>query len=101
MIESPQGGNPGDPGGNEVESEEMKEIPPRGQERRYEKAWERVLVVANGFQETRTPAKNVVPAEDTRTNRAYMYNVRWTSKLGLLSLIAAINNNVYQQNDKC
>ena len=54
-------GNPNDPGGNEVESEEMKEIPSRGQDRRYEKAWERVLVVANGFQETRTPAKNVVP----------------------------------------
>jgi hypothetical protein len=27
MIESPQGGNPSDPGGNEMESEEMKEIP--------------------------------------------------------------------------
>jgi hypothetical protein len=58
-------------------------------------------VVANGFQEIRTPAKNVVPARDTRTSRAYMYNVRWTSKLGLLSLIAEVNNNVYQQENKC
>jgi hypothetical protein len=80
-----------------MESEEMKEGPPKGQDRRCRKAWERVLVVANGCQEIRTPAKNDVPARDTRTSRVYMYNVRWTSKLGLLSLIAAVNNDVYQQ----
>jgi hypothetical protein len=42
MIESPQGGNVGDPGGNEMESEEMKEGPSLGQYRRCGKAWERV-----------------------------------------------------------
>jgi hypothetical protein len=42
MIESPQGGNPGDPGGNEMKSEEMKEGPPIGQGRRCGKAWESV-----------------------------------------------------------
>jgi hypothetical protein len=40
----------------------MKESPPIGQDRRCGKSWERVLVVANGFQETRTPVKNVVLA---------------------------------------
>jgi hypothetical protein len=54
-------------------------------------------VVANGFQETRTPAKNVVPAIDTRTSQAYMCNVRWKNKLSFLSLILAVNNNVYKQ----
>jgi hypothetical protein len=66
-----------------MESEEMKENPPIGQDRRCRKAWERVLVVANGFQEIRTPVKSDVPARDTRTSRVYMYNVRWTSKLRL------------------
>jgi hypothetical protein len=84
-----------------MKSEEMKESTPIGQDRRCGKAWKRVLVVANGCQEMRTPAKNDVPARDTRTSRAYMYNVRWTSKLGFLSLIAAVNNNVYQQRNKC
>jgi hypothetical protein len=100
MIESPQGGNPGDPRGNKMEKEEMKEIPPIGQYGRCRKAWERVLVVAKGFQEIRTPAKNDVPARDTKTCRVDMYNVRWTRKLGLLSLISAVNNNVYQQESK-
>jgi hypothetical protein len=40
MIESPQGGNPSDPGGNKMESEEMKENPLIGQDRRCGKAWE-------------------------------------------------------------
>jgi hypothetical protein len=95
MIESPQGENIGDPGGNEMKSEVMKEGPHIGQGRRCGKAWE--SVVANGFQEIRTTVKSVVPARDTRTSRAYMYNVRWTSKLSLLSLIAATDNNIYQQ----
>jgi hypothetical protein len=34
-----------------MESEEMKEGPPIGQYTKCEKAWERVLVVSNGFQE--------------------------------------------------
>jgi hypothetical protein len=62
MIESSQGGNLGDPGGNDMESEEMKEIPAIGQYRGCGKDWERVLVVYNGFQEIRTPTKNGVPA---------------------------------------
>jgi len=33
MRESPQGGNPNDPGGNEMKSEEMKEGPHKGQYR--------------------------------------------------------------------
>jgi hypothetical protein len=37
MRESPQGGNPGEPGGNEMESEEMKEGPPKGQDRECER----------------------------------------------------------------
>jgi hypothetical protein len=97
MRESPQRGNPGDPGGNEMESEEMEDGPPKGQDRECGKAWERVLVVANGCQETKKPAKNVVLARDTRTSEAYMYNVRWTSKLRLLCLIAAVNKSIYQQ----
>jgi hypothetical protein len=100
VRESPQGGNPDDPRGNEMESEEMKEGPPKGHDRRCGKAWEKVLVIANSRQEIRTTAKNVLPARDTRTSQAYMYNVRWTSKLSLLSLIAVVNNNVYQQRDK-
>jgi hypothetical protein len=81
MKQSPQGGNPDDIGGNEMESEEMKESPPMGQDRRCIKAWERVFVVANGFQEIRTPTNNDVPSRDTRTNQIYMYNVRWKSRL--------------------
>jgi hypothetical protein len=60
MIESPLGENLGGPGGNEMESEEMKERPPIGQDRRCGKAWERVLVVAKVCQEIRTPANNDV-----------------------------------------
>jgi len=56
-----------------MESEEMKEIPPIGQYRRCVKVWERALVVENGFQEIRTPAKNDIPTLDTRTSRVYMY----------------------------
>jgi hypothetical protein len=61
-------------------------------------------VVAKSCQETKVPVKSDVPARDTRTSQVYVYNVRWTSKLSLLSLIAAINNDVYQQqndNDSC
>jgi hypothetical protein len=61
-------------------------------------------VVAKSCQEIRVPVKSDVPARDTRTSQVYAYNVRWTSKLSLLSLIAAINNDVYQQqndNDSC
>jgi hypothetical protein len=61
-------------------------------------------VVAKSFQEIRVPVKSDVPARDTRTSQVYVYNVRWTRKLILLSLIAAINNDVYQQqndNDSC
>jgi hypothetical protein len=68
-------------GGNGVESEEIKEGPPKGQYGRCRKAWERVLVVAKGFQGVRTPAKNDVPTRDTRTSRVFMYNVRWMRKL--------------------
>jgi hypothetical protein len=82
VIESPQGGNLGDLGGNEMESEEMKEGPPKGQDIRCVNAWERVLVIANSFQEIRTHVKSVIPTRDTRTRRVYMYNVMWTSKLG-------------------
>jgi hypothetical protein len=45
-----------------MESEEMKESPPIGQDGRCGKAWERVLVVAKGCQEIRTLAKNDVPS---------------------------------------
>jgi hypothetical protein len=83
-----------------MESEEMKESPPKGQDRRCRKAWERVSVITNSCQEIRTPMKSDIHARDTRTSRVYMYNVKWTSKLGLLSLIAAVNNNVYQQENK-
>jgi hypothetical protein len=56
-----------------------------------------LLEVAKGFQEIIVPLNSDVPARDTRTNQVYAYNVRWTSKLSLLSLIAAVNNDVYQQ----
>jgi hypothetical protein len=39
MIESPQEGNLIDLGGNEMESEEIKEIPPIGQDIRCGKDW--------------------------------------------------------------
>jgi hypothetical protein len=61
-------------------------------------------VVAKGCQEVRVHVKSDVPARDTGTSQVYAYNVRWTSKLSLLSLIAAVNNDVYQQqkdNDSC
>jgi hypothetical protein len=99
MIESLQGGNLGDPGGNEMESEEKKEGSPTGLDYKHKNNRERVLVVANIFQEIRIPVKSDVPARDTRTNQAYAYNVRWTSKLIFFSLIATINNVVYQQNN--
>jgi hypothetical protein len=54
-------------------------------------------VVAKSFQEIRVPVKRDVLAQDTRTSQVYAYNVRWTSKLSLLSLIVAVNNDVYQQ----
>jgi hypothetical protein len=55
-------------------------------------------VVAKGCQEIIVPLKSDVPARDTRTSQVYEYNVRWTRKLSLLSLIAVKNNDVYQQN---
>jgi hypothetical protein len=58
-------------------------------------------VVAKSFQEIRVPAKSDVPARDTRTSQVYMYNVRWTRKLSLLSLIAEVNKDIYQQENKC
>jgi hypothetical protein len=54
-------------------------------------------VVAKGCQETIVPVKRDVLTRDTRISRVYAYNVRWTSKLSLLSLIATVNNDVYQQ----
>jgi hypothetical protein len=54
-------------------------------------------VVAKSCQEIRVPVKSDVPARDTRTSQIYVYNVRWTSKLSLLSLIAAVNKSIYQQ----
>jgi hypothetical protein len=54
-------------------------------------------MVAKSYQEIRGPVKSDVPARDIRTSRVYVYNVRWTSKLSLLSLIKAINSDVYQQ----
>jgi hypothetical protein len=79
-------------------------VDPIGEETKHGKAWERVLVVAKGCQEIRVPVKSGVPARDTRINQLYAYNVRWTSKLSLLSLVTAMNNDVYQQqnnNDSC
>jgi succinate dehydrogenase/fumarate reductase-like Fe-S protein len=61
-------------------------------------------VVAKSFQEIRVPVKRDVPARDTRKSQAYEYNVRCTRNLILLSLIEAIKNDVYQQqnyNDSC
>jgi hypothetical protein len=46
-----------------MESEDMKGSSPIKQCRIFGKAWERVLVVANGFQEIATPPKNDVPLE--------------------------------------
>jgi hypothetical protein len=66
MIESPQGGNTSDPGGNEMESDEMKESPPIGQDRRCKRIL--ISVVENGFQEIGTPPKNGVPARDYKNN---------------------------------
>jgi hypothetical protein len=54
-------------------------------------------VEAKGCLEVRVPVKSDVPARDTRTSQVYAYNVRWTSKLSLLSLIAALNKSIYQQ----
>jgi hypothetical protein len=54
-------------------------------------------VVAKGFQEVRIHVKSDVPTQDTRTSQVYAYNVRWTIKLILMSLIEAIKNYVYHQ----
>jgi hypothetical protein len=46
----------------------------------------------------------IVSNRDTRTRKVYAYNVSWKSKLRLLSLIAVVKNNIYQQkndNDIC
>jgi hypothetical protein len=52
-------------------------------------------VVAKGFQEVIVPVKSDVPARDTRKIQVYAYDVRWKSKLRLLSLIAAVNKSIY------
>jgi hypothetical protein len=80
-----------------MDSEELKKIPSIGQDRRCRNTSKRVLVVVNGFQEIRTPTKSDVPARDARKIQVYMYNVRWNRKLGLLSVIEIVKNNVYQQ----
>ena len=97
MKETPQEGNLGDPRGKWDEKWYDGSVAPIGQDNKHKKGWERVLVVAEGFQEVRVPTKSDVPSRDTRTSQVYVYDVRWTSKLSLLSLIAAVNNTIYQQ----
>jgi len=84
-----------------MESEEMKEGPPKGQDIECGMAWERVSVVDESYQETKVPVKSGVPARDTRTNQVYMYNVRWKNKLSFMPLISVVTKDIYQQETKC
>jgi hypothetical protein len=54
-------------------------------------------VVAKSCQEVRVPVKSDVPSRNTRISQVYVYNLRWKSKLSLLSLIAVVNKSIYQQ----
>ena len=104
MKETPQEGNLGDPRGKWDEKWYDGSVAPIGQDNKHKKGLKRVLVVAKGFQDVRVPIKIDVHARDTRTGQVYAYNVRCTRKLTLLSRIAAIKNDVYQQqndNDSC
>jgi hypothetical protein len=90
--------------GNDMESEMYEWMPLNVKLLSAEKDLKEVLVVAKGFQEVRVHVKSDVPARDRRTSQVYVYNVRWTRNLSLMSLIEAVNNDVYQKqkyNDSC
>jgi hypothetical protein len=83
-----------------MESEEMKEIPPIGQDRRCRKGLGKSLGGSQWFPRDKNTCKECCTFPRHKNKPAYMYNVRWTRKLILLSLIAEVNNNVYQQKYK-
>jgi hypothetical protein len=62
-----------------------------------ERGLEMSLVVVNGFQEVQAPAVDGSTYPRHKKIQLYEIYVRWTSKLSLLSLFAAVNRDIYQQ----
>jgi hypothetical protein len=56
--------------------------------------------MVNGFQVLEYLRKIVVPARDTRRDKYTSSNIKWTSKLSLLSQTTAVNKSIYQQGIK-
>jgi hypothetical protein len=70
---------------------------PIGQVARWKEGWKRVSVVVNGCQEVQAPAVDGSTCPRHKKIQLYEIYVRWTSKLSLLSLFAAVNRDIYQQ----
>jgi hypothetical protein len=70
---------------------------PIGQVTKCEKWIERGLGGSQRFPRGKSPCEEWCTCPRHKNKPIYVYNVRWTSKFILLSLITAVNNNVYQQ----
>jgi hypothetical protein len=66
-----------------------------------EKGLERDLGGSQRFPRGKSPCEEWCTCLRHKNKPIYVDNVRWTRKLIFLSLIAAINNNVYQKENKC
>jgi hypothetical protein len=63
----------------------------------WKEGWKQVSVIVNGFQGVQAPAVDGSTCPRHKKIQLYEIYVRWTSKLIFLSLFAAINGDIYQQ----
>jgi hypothetical protein len=63
-------------------------------------AWKQVSEMVNDFQVLEYLRKIVVPARDTRRDKYTSSNIKWKSKLSLLSQTTKVNKSIYQQGIK-
>jgi hypothetical protein len=82
---SPQGGNPDDPRGIEMESGRMTNEAPIVQVWKWKKAWKRVLLMKVGCQSVVYMEDNVKPVRDKTIDRDTRQISMGTSKEILLS----------------
>jgi hypothetical protein len=74
---------------------------PIGQVARWKEGWKRVSVVVNGCKEVQASADDDSTCPRHKKNQLYEIYVKWTRKLSLLSLFAAVNKYIYQQVNSC
>jgi hypothetical protein len=74
---------------------------PIDQVARWKEGWKRVSVVVNGCQKVQAPVDDDSTCPRHKKNQLCEIYVKWTSKLSLLSLFAAVNKNIYQQVNSC